>query len=377
MYESQGQYQQALEASRQALDIRRSIGDRPGEGQTLNNIGVVYWRFGQYQQALDYYQQALAIKRETNDKPGEASNLNNTGVVYWKLGQYQDALDAYQQALTIRFDIGDRLGQGSTLNNISGHYLKLGHYQQAYRAFRTSADINKVLGTRDELWMAQRGLAAVEFQLNQPESAIEHYEQALDTIEVLRAGLTEKEYKLSFIQDKLYVYDELIELLQSLHKRHPDKNYDRKALEIFERKQGRVFLEEIGKSGARLFAGLPEAITQKERDLEFQLEQVRNQLSDEHAKSITEQNHYLIKTLEERENMLVAEQTTLEEQIKTDYSDYYALKYPRPASLTELRENVLQPGELMLVYGVMEEKTVLWLISSNPPCPPQAYRGRY
>jgi tetratricopeptide (TPR) repeat protein len=405
VYESQGQYQQALEFYQQALDVRRSIVDKSGEGITLNNIGVVYWRLGQYQQALDYYQQALAIKREIKDKPGEANNLNNIGVVHWKLGQYRDALDAYrqtltirqavgdkcgegstlnnigkvyesqhhdqqalgyyQQALIIRCDIGDKRGEGTTLNNIGGTYLKLGQYQQAYEAFQTSDNINATLGTRDGLWMAQHGLAAVEVQLNQPESAITHYEQALDTIEALRAGLTEKEYKLSFIQDKLYVYDELIDLLQTLHQVHPDRGYDRKALEIFERKQGRVFLEEIGKSGARLFAGLPEAIAQKERDLENQLEQVRDQLAEKRTKLIAEQNKKLLQSLEERENTLVTEQTALQKQIKIEYPDYYALRYPQPVALAELQRHVLQPGELMLVYGVMQNKTCLWLVGQE------------
>jgi hypothetical protein len=45
------------------------------------------------------------------------------------------------------------------------------------------------------------------------------------------------------MRDKLQIYDKLIKLLQSQHLNHPHKHYDRKALEIFERKQGRVFLE--------------------------------------------------------------------------------------------------------------------------------------
>ena len=31
-----------------------------------------------------------------------------------------------------------------------------------------------------------------------------------------------------------------------MHQKYPNQNYDRKALEVFERKQGRIFLEEIG-----------------------------------------------------------------------------------------------------------------------------------
>ena len=161
----------------------------------------------------------------------------------------------------------------------------------------------------------------------------------------------------------------------SLHQKYLDKGYDHKALEIFERKQGRMFLEEMGQSGARLFAGIPEALLQHELDLETRLEQTRKQLVDERSKIITAQHKELIQTLEEREISFLAEQIALQEQMKTEYPDYYALKYPKPATLEALQQDVLQPGELMLVYGVMKKKTLLWVIGSDTPLPPS--RGEY
>ncbi len=403
VYWNLGQYQQALDYYQQTLAIRRAIEDKPGQGSTLNNIGVVFWNFGQHQKALDYYQQALTIRRTINDKRGEGSNLNNIGVVSWKLGQYQEALKYLQQALVIRRVINDKRGEGSTLNNIGAvyesqrqyqdafdHYRQaltirrnigdkrgegftltkigdvfhhLGQYQKAYNAFQTSIDINEALGSIDNLWMAQRGLAAIETQLDQSESAIVHYEQAIDNIEKLRAGLLEKEHKLSFMQDKLHVYDELVDLLRTLHQAHPNKGYDRKALEIFERKQGRLFLEEMGKSGARLFAGLPESIKQREDQWDTQLDQIRQNLTSERAKASP--NRKRIQNLEHKKKTLQAERTALQARIKSEYPDYYALRYPQPAHLSDLQKTVLQPGELMMVYSVMKEYTVLWLISQE------------
>lgn len=42
---------------------------------------------------------------------------------------------------------------------------------------------------------------------------------------------------------KLWIYDELIELREKEHQKQPSMGYDRKSLEIFERKQGRMILE--------------------------------------------------------------------------------------------------------------------------------------
>jgi len=55
------QFREALEKFQKALVIVREIGDRQGEGDTLNNIGRVHRNLGQYAKALEFYQQALAI----------------------------------------------------------------------------------------------------------------------------------------------------------------------------------------------------------------------------------------------------------------------------------------------------------------------------
>ena len=362
---SLGQYEKVLASYKQALTIFRKLEDRQGEGIALDNIGNVYQSWEQYEEALTAHKQALTIFRELGDRHGEGRALGNIGNVHETLRQYQKALTTHKQALTIFRELGDRNGEGNVLNNIGVVYVNVGQYQNASLAFQDSLSIHEALGGLDSLWLAQRGLASVEVRLNQSEIAINHYEKALDTIEQLRTGLMEKEQKLSFIQNKLFVYDELIDLLQDLHQTHPNKDYDRQALEIFERKQGRVFLEEMGQSGARLFVGIPDDILKRELDLELQLEQTRKQLVDERSKIIMEQNKERIRSLEDREKTLLSEQETLQTSIKTDYPDYYALRYPKPAALSDLKQNILQPGELLLVYGVMKEQTVLWIVSKQ------------
>ena len=57
--------------TRKRLAIAKDIGDREREGDTLNNIGLVYWSLGRYEQALDYYQKALVISKEIGDRKGE------------------------------------------------------------------------------------------------------------------------------------------------------------------------------------------------------------------------------------------------------------------------------------------------------------------
>ena len=401
VYNSQGQYTQALVNYLDALAIQQTLGDKRRIGNNLSNLGVLYYNLGQLEPALGYLLQALTIRGEIGDKVGESTDLSHLGVVYDSLGLSAKALTTYQQALTskqalkdkrgeeivlsqlgalhantgnypaaledfqraLQLDrqLGDRQGEGNDLANIGLIYQQMGQLQQAYTALQTSVKQLEELGT-DKRWYAQRGLARIQVQLEQNEAALAQYEQAINTIEELRADLQDKADKLAFISDKLYVYDEFIDLLQGLHQEYPNQGYDRKALEIFERKQGRVFLEEIGKSGATRFGGLPAAITQQEHSLNEQYHTLRTNLVAARNKPVSQQQPTQIKTLTQQLATITAKQTELKNHLQQHYPDYYALKYPQPASVTALQQEVLRADERLLIYDVMARQTILWVV---------------
>jgi CHAT domain-containing protein/Tfp pilus assembly protein PilF len=325
----------------------------------------VYYNLGQHKKALTSHHKALAIHREIEDRKGEGGALTNIGVVYDELGQNEKALSYYLKALVIHREIGDRTWEGIALSNIGVVYSNLGQYLKAHQSFEESLKICQKIGAPETLWKAQRGLGRVEAKLEKYDAAVSHYEQALYTIEGMRAGLSEKEVKTSFMRGKLFVYDEFIALLQTLYEKDHSKGYDKKSLEIFERKQGRVFLEEIGKSGARNFAGIPDEITGQENQFASQLLKVQSDLVKERSKPKEAQNVKRIRNLEDRMEKIKQEQEVLKEKIKAQYPVYHAMKYPRPVSLKELQQKVLTSGEMILVYGVMEKKTCLWVIGKE------------
>lgn len=84
---------------------------------------------------------------------------------------------------------------------------------------------------------------------------------------------------------------------------------------------------------------------------------------EQRSKAIT--SHQVINDLVLREKTIEKQQQNLQTRLKNGYPDYYALKYPKPVDLKMLQKQVLQPNELMLVYGVMENRTVLWMIGKD------------
>jgi len=111
------------------------VGDRRGEGGTLNNLGHLSIELGNKEEALKYYEEALKINREVKDRGGQGAVLNNLGGLYDELGEKEGALKYYVQALHIRREVGDREGEGITLYNIATLCFEQHYYDNALAAF--------------------------------------------------------------------------------------------------------------------------------------------------------------------------------------------------------------------------------------------------
>ena len=96
--------------------------DLQTQGEALGQTGKQYLHIGDYETALSYLQKSLAIQQQIGDKAGEGTTLNNISQIYDAQGDYETALSYLQKSLAIRQQIGDKAGEGTTLNNIS-HYM--------------------------------------------------------------------------------------------------------------------------------------------------------------------------------------------------------------------------------------------------------------
>ena len=93
----------------QCLPIRQEVGDKIGEGTTLNNIATIYRSQGKYKKALEYYKQALVIAQELGNRDGEARTLCNIGLTYKNMGEFAKAEEHVSLAVEIAKAIGHPL----------------------------------------------------------------------------------------------------------------------------------------------------------------------------------------------------------------------------------------------------------------------------
>ncbi|MEH2087877.1 tetratricopeptide repeat protein [Nostoc sp.] len=193
-----GQYEQAINYHQQSLEIKKKIGDRNGEVDSLGNLGNCYNSLTEYPRAINYYEQSLLIAKEINDRNGESNSLNNLGNTYTSLEDYSNGIDHYEQSLLIKMELGDRNGESNCLNNLGVVYRILEQYQQAIEYFQRSLQIQSELG---ESKMGERrveanawlNLGGALVSANRESDALGAYRNAR---ELYQAMELEKEVKL-------------------------------------------------------------------------------------------------------------------------------------------------------------------------------------
>jgi CHAT domain-containing protein len=315
------QPQKGREGIEQILAMSRSFRIPRVEALALLMIGFLHTVEFEPQKALGYYEQAVSLFRAANDHFGEGSAL--LGVCMSRISSRdQKGFDDCAQALTIQRATGDHQGEALTLKQIA-------------------------IGERD------RGNLAAS------QTAIE---SAIAITESHRTKVINPELRLSYFEGAQHYYDFYLELLMRLHKQHPDKGYDGRALEVSERARARSLLETLKEANADIRQGVDGALLERERGIqrrlnikaEAQMQLSSQQHSEAQARKMVEEIQRLIEDLQQ-----------VETEIKQRNPRYAALMQPQPLTLKEIQTQVLDPDTLLLEYSVGEERSYVWAVTSS------------
>ena len=87
MHADKGDYEKALDYYKRSLAICEALGDKYGIGNSLNNIGNVYYVKGDYDKAEEYLKKSLGIQKEIGFKGFELETTTSLYLTYKHLGK--------------------------------------------------------------------------------------------------------------------------------------------------------------------------------------------------------------------------------------------------------------------------------------------------
>jgi CHAT domain-containing protein len=209
-----GSFDQALAAWKQAAQLYEQAGKVQERSQALVQAAQASESLGQVTQALQQLELALALAQETHDRAWVATVLENLGRTYLAARNQEAAVQHLNQALNMAKTDGTPRLIATIQNDLGLAHVSQKQDKDALTSFTASAQGAQAVGDRPLAIRAQVNAARVALKLNQPESARDWLDQALDGLKDLEPS---HDKAMSLIHIGLG-YQQLLPAMPSLRK---------------------------------------------------------------------------------------------------------------------------------------------------------------
>ena len=156
---------------REALEIRRELGDREGEYGPSNNLGNLALQAGDYGAALTAHEACLAMARELGETGAIASSLHNLALVHLAEDHPAAALPLLEESLVHAESLGSAYGLGNVHANLGAALVGLGKLEAGESHLGESVRILLELDALDTLCPTIEDLAALALARGDAEEA--------------------------------------------------------------------------------------------------------------------------------------------------------------------------------------------------------------
>ncbi|MEO5875763.1 MAG: tetratricopeptide repeat protein [Streptosporangiaceae bacterium] len=178
-----GHYDIALQNTEEALRLHRGLADEAATAQTLNWTGALTWVTGHAREALANHQEARDIYQRIGEVHGEAESLRGSGIVYWSLGRLHESIQHLTASLTMFQEVGDRRSEAMAFNNLGELQRRRGLHRDALTSYQRSHEIFQKITGRQNKAIIQNNLGTIRHYKGDYPEALREYREALATFE--------------------------------------------------------------------------------------------------------------------------------------------------------------------------------------------------
>ncbi len=380
--------------------------------ECMMNIANMSCKIGYYEQALDFAQRSLVIIQNTYGKNSDrvAHNKFVTGLIYLEQKQYEEALQYFKEGLEIELELFGESNKGISFNYIrlADSYFGLYDYKMSIKyAKKAIAGFKTHFGEKNQqVSWAYETLIGAAMSDKDYELARKSVEEAYESLDVditsevldfesmripfLLVHILRLDLELSLIEFKATQSEEKLAYINALERaafgwyKHLKFNMDEGTMHrllsirlsgiakdviakndfLYETTGNQVYLDEILKAiekgrnnvlietkvGNELveYSGVPNTLIQKQLDLNDSIASLNLNLS----KLEGEETKLESTRIQNRINAFEEEHIQLIETLKTDYKEFYALKYDYPVSSIADIQKVCSENDNWLLFAL-------------------------
>lgn len=171
-----------------ALRVYRSLGDRQGVADVLNELGVLNAFQNMYTAAHSNFDEVLRMCRQATGgitRHTQADALHGSALVSRDEGDYVAARQHYTGALEVFRSEGHLPGISETLQGLGNVEYLEGHLEQARRYYLEALPLTRQLGDPAQIAYNLYGLGSVEEDAGRYDLACTYFNEALDSFVVV------------------------------------------------------------------------------------------------------------------------------------------------------------------------------------------------
>ncbi len=172
---------------RQALEIRRALGDLEKVGDTLQNLGLVLTD-QRNQEARDIFEEALVVWERLGNLSNSARTQINLGFLSWKLQKLIEAETYFVNALRIIQPIGENTIAHAIYNNLGIVRFEQGKFREAREAYQKALASPRIAMSKPSLIMFRSNLVEVEIRLGLWQDANDNLNTGMELLRQVTNG---------------------------------------------------------------------------------------------------------------------------------------------------------------------------------------------
>jgi CHAT domain-containing protein/Tfp pilus assembly protein PilF len=376
-----GETDTAIDFYKQALARARALKNQADsdqyQGWILSALGLMYARKKEYPTALGYFNNAYETATAAGDDPRVEETLGRLGSTYLWTGRLAEARSYLGRALDWAQRTEQNEQAGFWLNRLGDVYLQLAHWQKANASYHQALSLGRHLGYARITREALKGLGATAEARGHFQEALGFYGQAIGVIEAERDQLLLEQEKTGFLEDKLDVYERVVNVLLDLHDRERDPKYLAQAFHYSERAKAQGFLQSLPQGQLlKYLKKTSEAYKDWNAGYEKEQNEIYQQLLDERAQleAMIDRKEDAPK-IKDRKNKIAALERERLDKSETAQLRFLNMMRERIPGLADLYkpkildvsgvQRVLGEQEVLIEYHMQQGSTVAFIIGKK------------
>jgi CHAT domain-containing protein len=358
VYSSQNNYEQALNYYKNSLEQFEQLDNKLEISRILFDIGYsIYYVQGNYDKALDYFQQSFSLSFPTGNPLYIGQGMHGLGLINRLQGNYDKALEIFQNNLTFARLANFKFGIVITLNEIANLYISQGKFEKAFEFSQQATEIAREMAFLDLLWQTKLTTGIAYRDLNKFEQSRQAFDESIKAIESMRNQTVGGEQaKLSFFQNKIAPYHEMVSLL---FKESPSESFT-----YAERAKARVILDVLRSGKIDITKSMSPQEQEQEQKINNEIVSINSQLYRE--KQREQSNKERITDLENRLERARLELEGFQTRLYAAHPELRAERTEvQPISLEETQTLMPDAQSALLEFVISEDKTYLFVITQE------------